>query len=434
MSEESPPTYTTSIFNQANFGTAAGGLDTAYLNSHYLKYPTAQTGLETIANLATTNNATINGLTVGRGSGNISSNTAFGINALAANTTGIENTAVGDGALELATTASQNTALGHETLYNTTTSGTSTAVGFHAARNATGARNLAIGYRAFRGVLGANAGNDNIAIGSDSVFNGGTRATGIGVEALYNGGGVDCVAVGYKALHENPGANNTGIGNQALNATAGSGTNNTGIGYAAGQTNISGSNNTYVGYNTLPSATNYSNSTALGSGATITASNQVVLGTTSETVIIPRITRFLTPPVIIRTGNATKNMTNNIDTIVEFQTLDSNSSGYTGLTYSSGTFTNSNSYSIGVNISALVVISANLANNRAAFISSGGVRYAQALSLSAGSTEPTVFSVSCNLVLTSGATFGIYGWQNSGSTLTLSTVASTYSTVSIMVF
>lgn len=73
MSTESPPTYTTSIFNQANFNTSAGGLDTAYLNAHYLRYPVAQTGTETIANLATTNDATINGLTVGKGSASTAS-------------------------------------------------------------------------------------------------------------------------------------------------------------------------------------------------------------------------------------------------------------------------------------------------------------------------------------------------------------------------
>ena len=144
MSEESPPTYTTPIFNQAYFGTTDGGLDTAYLNSHYLRYPTAQTGLETIANLATTNDATINGLTVGKGKNSIATNTAVGISALAANTSGIENTAIGDGALESATTAAQNTAVGHEALYATTTSGTSTAVGFHALRNATGTNNLGL--------------------------------------------------------------------------------------------------------------------------------------------------------------------------------------------------------------------------------------------------------------------------------------------------
>lgn len=305
MSEESPPTYTTPIFNQAYFGTTDGGLDTAYLNSHYLRYPIAQTGLETIANLATTNDATINGLTVGRGAGSNSTNTALGDDALAANTTGIENTAIGDGALETATTASQNTAVGHEALFNTITGGTQTAVGFHAARNATGTNNTAFGYRAFRGTAGSNAGFDNVAIGSDSVFKGGTRAIGIGVEALYNGGGVDCVAVGYKALHENPGPNNTAVGNQALNAVNG-GENNTGLGFQAGQSNTfgdnntyigyqagsagtantAGSNNTFVGYQAQANANNYSTSTALGAGAAIGKSNQLVLGTASETVVI----------------------------------------------------------------------------------------------------------------------------------------------------
>lgn len=203
MSTESPPTYTTSIFNQANFNTSAGGLDTAYLNAHYLRYPVAQTGTETIANLATTNDATINGLTVGKGSASSSTNIAVGVNALKSNTTGNKS--------------------------------------------------LAIGY-----------------------------------EALYNSlGSTDNVGIGYFSLHEitNGHTNNVGVGNFALQATAAS--NNTGIGYQAGYNNTFGSNNTYVGYQAAPSGSNFSKSTALGSGATITASNQVVLGTTTETVVIP---------------------------------------------------------------------------------------------------------------------------------------------------
>lgn len=321
MSEETPPTYNTSVFNQANFNQYSA-IDTEYLNANYVKYPVTQTGLITIANLATTNDASIYGLTVGRGKSSIASNTALGISALAANTSGTENTAVGSSALQLATTASQNTALGHESLYNTTTGGTQTALGFHAARNATGSNNVAIGYRAFRGTLGSNAGVDNIAIGSDSVFNGGTRAIGIGVEALYNGGGVDCVAIGYKSLHENPGANNTGVGHQSLNAVNTGGSSNTALGFQAGQSNTSGSNNTYIGYQAGSAGTAITtgsnntfigyqaqsnsaiitNSTAIGVGAVASASNQIVIGRSTEKLYYGGSSSYA--PYIVAVGTA----------------------------------------------------------------------------------------------------------------------------------
>lgn len=211
MSAYDPPSETIGVFNSSLFTSTSENITQSYADTHYLKFPISQSATETITSLVVNNDATINGLTVGRGAGSVATNTALGDNALS-----------------------------------------------------------------------VSGGINNVAIGTDSVINGGTRAIGIGVEALYNGGGVDCVAVGYKTLHENPGANNTGVGNNALNATTG--TNNTGIGTNAGNNNTTGSNNTYVGYNALPNATNYSNSTALGAGAQITASNQIVLGTTSETV------------------------------------------------------------------------------------------------------------------------------------------------------
>jgi len=328
MSEESPPTYTTPIFNQAYFGTTDGGLDTAYLNSHYLRYPISQTGLETIANLATTNDATINGLTVGTGAG-----------------TGTDNTALGESALASATTASQNTAVGHEALYATTANGNQTAVGFHALRNATGSNNLAIGYRALRGTAGTNIGIYNYAIGEDALFSitTGEYNTALGYRALYvnasgnnniaigygslianTGGGnniaigvgalskltiqSNSVAVGKDALLANTGNNNTAIGDSVLLGQIGSssGSSNTGVGSGAlssittGENNVavgrnagtaataitSGSNNTFIGFETQSNANNHSNSTALGVGAAIGKSNQVVLGTANETVVI----------------------------------------------------------------------------------------------------------------------------------------------------
>ena len=75
-------------------------------------------------------------------------------------------------------------------------------------------------------------------------------------------------------------SSNTVLGCQALVANT-SGNENTAIGFNSGQTNITGSNNTFIGFQANASGNNFSNSTALGNGATVTASNQIVLGNSS---------------------------------------------------------------------------------------------------------------------------------------------------------
>ena len=55
---------------------------------------------------------TINGVAIGRGAGNINSNTVLGAGSLQANTTGYNNTAVGVQTLDSNTTGINNTAVG----------------------------------------------------------------------------------------------------------------------------------------------------------------------------------------------------------------------------------------------------------------------------------------------------------------------------------
>lgn len=90
------------------------------------------------------------------------------------------------------------------------------------------------------------------------------------------------------------GLNSTAVGSfSGMNHT---GQNNTFTGSVAGQTSSTtyfsrtGSNNTYLGYRTSASNSAWADSTAVGTGAVITASNQIVLGTTAETVSIPGLT------------------------------------------------------------------------------------------------------------------------------------------------
>jgi hypothetical protein len=111
---------------------------------------TAQTitGVKTISN-----DTLINGLTVGKGGGNIASNTASGAGALGSNTTGINNTASGSSSLSFNTTGNENTANGRTALFSNTTGSNNTAIGVNAlASNTTGSNNTAIG----QSTLGTN--------------------------------------------------------------------------------------------------------------------------------------------------------------------------------------------------------------------------------------------------------------------------------------
>ena len=128
----------------------------------------------------------VNGLTVGRGKGNIVSNTANGVNALVYNTTGANNTATGLNALVYNTTGYGNTASGSYALYQNTTGSNNTASGYAVLfQNTTGSENTAIG----QGALFSNyTGSNNTAIGLEADVESGalTNATAIGAGAKVN--------------------------------------------------------------------------------------------------------------------------------------------------------------------------------------------------------------------------------------------------------
>lgn len=91
----------------------------------------------------------INGLTVGKGAGNIASNTASGASALNSNTTGFNNTASGYAALNSNTTGSYNTASGQDALQFNTTGNYNTASGYQSLNANTIFSNIAgLGYNA----------------------------------------------------------------------------------------------------------------------------------------------------------------------------------------------------------------------------------------------------------------------------------------------
>jgi hypothetical protein len=152
--------------------------------------------------LNTTADATIHGVTVGRGGGNSTQNVAFGVSALLNNTGGVGIVAVGEDALKLNTTGTANTAVGRYSLINNTTGNANTAVGKFSAYYTTGSDNSAFGFEA----LGDNTiGFKNTAIGfqAGKIMQDGSNNTFIGAgsdvnssSSLYN----NSTALGYNAI------------------------------------------------------------------------------------------------------------------------------------------------------------------------------------------------------------------------------------------
>ena len=228
--------------------------------------------------------ASINGVRIGLGAGAVSTNTAVGASALAANTSGDQNAAFGTNALAANTTGAGNSAFGRNSLVNNTTGATNTAVGLSALQaNTTASENTAVGYQsAYTNITGTKL----AAFGFQALYsNTGSNNTGFGYKALttnssgsYNSAlgdralasattASDNSAVGYAALYFNTtGALNTAIGSAALfnNTTA---SNNTAVGYQAAYSNTTGADNVAVGHQALYTNSTGNNNTAVGLAA-----------------------------------------------------------------------------------------------------------------------------------------------------------------------
>ena len=230
----------------------------------------------------------VNGVTVGKGVGTGTNNTAVGQYALQANTTGDSNTALGVLALQTNTTGDNNTALGYNALLYNIDGDNNTAVGMQSlVTNTSGHNNTALGVNS---LLFNQTGNFNTAIGTTALQNNttGYENTAIGYQALQtNTTGLYNTAVGKNALYSNTGDNNTAIGTTALQSNI-SGNENTAVGLQALQTNTSGLQNTAVGNGALANNT-LSRNTALGyiAGYNLTAgSNVTCLGYNSQPLTV----------------------------------------------------------------------------------------------------------------------------------------------------
>ncbi len=265
--------------------------------------------------LSVSEDSEFNGIRVGKGAGNIITNTAVGNGALSSITTGSLNTALGNLALNLNSTGNGNTAIGVESLRNNTGSN-NTAIGLQSAQsNTTGFNNIAVGSGSLQsnttgtenvaiGVLALNAnvassntavgtlaltnnttgssnvamgksslqfnttGLNNIAIGVQTLLNNttGSNNLAIGISALAtNTASVNNIAIGTSALQFNTANQNLAIGHQALQSNT-TGTQNVAIGQASLSSNTTAINNTAVGFNALQVNDGGSN-TAIGNAA-----------------------------------------------------------------------------------------------------------------------------------------------------------------------
>jgi len=192
--------------------------------------------IKTSTTITATGAGSIEGLTVGRGAGAVSTNTVVGSNALSANSTGAEVTAIGRNALA-ANTVSYGTAVGANALTANTTGAANSAFGAYAlASNTTGSGNCAF------------------------------SALGFGLSD--------------SALQVNISGNyNSAFGLGALSATTAS--NNTGVGFQAGYGLTTGSSNTYIGYLATQSGVAVTNEIVVGANITGKGSNTAFIGGTS---------------------------------------------------------------------------------------------------------------------------------------------------------
>jgi len=245
-----------------------------------------------------------NGLTIGKGAGNLYGNTILGNSSLSVNTTGQYNTAIGNTALKFNTTGGANTAIGNEVLQNNTTGNLNIGIGASTLsanisgsqntgvgtsslyRNTIGASNIAVGYHS---LITNTTGNENTAIGTNSAFYNvsGNDNTSLGLNSLYNNTtGNNNTVSGYVAGYSNStGSDNTAIGAASLWSHS-DGNYNTALGSNALFYDISGTKNTAIGYKADVSVTGLTNATAIGSEAVVGESNTIALGSPAVRKVI----------------------------------------------------------------------------------------------------------------------------------------------------
>lgn len=239
-------------------------------NSNIFQGSTGDIGIGTITPAAALDvNGTVNGSSFNLGGvpfafGTLSSQNAF--LGFSGNSTmsGGDNTASGVDALHANTTGYENTASGYEALFSNTTGYLNTAVGVGAlALNTGGSQNMAIGGEALQNNTTGNL----------------DTATGVATLAA-NTTGSNNTAEGWSALKFNTTGDDNTAGGYGAAAKTTSGGGNTAYGMLSLYYNNTGNLNTALGYSAGPdiSSTALTNATAIGAFALVSQSNAMVLG------------------------------------------------------------------------------------------------------------------------------------------------------------
>jgi hypothetical protein len=164
-------TNTADITSGTIDGAVIGGVDPAAITGTSVTGNTV-TGTTSVTGLTvvSTNDATINGVLVGRGSGNVATNTVIGLNALSSNDpTGNYNTAIGRNALQDNTTGNFVTAVGYSAMIGNTTGSLNIGMGYNSlALNESGSFNVAIGTSSSSSLVGSSY---NTAVGANALLN-----------------------------------------------------------------------------------------------------------------------------------------------------------------------------------------------------------------------------------------------------------------------
>jgi hypothetical protein len=250
----------------------------------------------------------------------------------------------------------------------------------------------------------------------------------LGQNAGLTSQGANCVAIGYSAGETSQGQSSIAIGDYA-------GFSGLGIRSIAIGTNSDGTGGNSIAIGHGASTSTFGNSVAIGAGATCTVGNTIVLGTASQSVIIPRNIRYLSSPMFAYTFSTTAQLVaTNVDRTIIWTLADPRNGLYTGITYSSGVFTNSNSYSITVSVSASASFSPYAAGFRVLFIVTSGQGRLGMTDVTCNTSDPTVLSTSSTFVLNTTETFIIQVFHNAGVNLMVGESIGTYTTrVSILV-
>jgi hypothetical protein len=167
-------------------------------------------GAETIAGSKKfVNDILVNGLTIGKGSGNSLRNVSIGLNSLFSNTTGRDIIAIGNRAYNLNTTGGSGVAIGTAAMYFGTTGLDNVGIGVEAlAYNSTGSGNVAYGNHSGEYLIDGSTVN---TIADKSVF------IGVNTTSLADNQ-TNQIAIGYGA--NGLGSNTAVIGNTDISLTA----------------------------------------------------------------------------------------------------------------------------------------------------------------------------------------------------------------------